>query len=59
MFNTLKKYIHNDLPILPERIKIEKFEKLAAKLHDKTEYVIQIKKFKASIKSWINFEESS
>ena len=34
--------LHNDLPFLPERIKIEKVEKLAANLHDKTEYVIQI-----------------
>ena len=34
--------LHNDLPYLPERIKIEKVEKLAANLHDKTEYVIQI-----------------
>ena len=36
--------LHNDLPILPERMKIEKFEKLVANLHDKTEYVIHIKK---------------
>ena len=35
--------LHNDLPILPERMKIEKFEKLVANLHDKTEYVIHIK----------------
>ena len=31
---------HNDLPFLPERMKIEKVEKLAANLHDKTEYAI-------------------
>ena len=40
-------------------MKIEKFEKLVANLHDKTEYVIHIKKFKASIKSWISFLKSS
>ena len=34
--------LHNDLPFLAERTKIEKVEKLAANLHDKTEYVIQI-----------------
>ena len=51
--------LHNDLPILPERMKIEKFEKLVANLHDKTEYVIDIKKIKTSIKSWISFEKSS
>ena len=27
---------HNDLLILPEKMKIEKVEKLATKLHDKT-----------------------
>ena len=41
---------------LPERMKIEKVGKFIANLHDKTEYV---KKFKASIKSWISFEKSS
>ena len=29
--------LHNDLTFLPERMKIEKVEKLAANLHDKTE----------------------
>ena len=30
--------VHNDLPFLPERIKIEKVEKLVTNLHDKTVY---------------------
>ena len=34
---------HNDLPFLPEKIKIEKVEKLAANLHDKIEYVTHIR----------------
>ena len=51
--------LHNDLPFLPERMKIVKVEKLVTNLHDKTEYVIHIKKFKASIKSRSNFEKSS
>ena len=34
--------LHNDLPLLPERIKVEKVEKLVTNLHDKTEYVIHI-----------------
>ena len=42
--------LHNDLSFLPERMKIEKVEKLVTNLHEK---------FKASIKSWINFEKSS
>ena len=29
--------LHNDLPFLPERMKIEKVEKLVATLHDKIE----------------------
>ena len=32
--------IHNDLPFLPEKIKIEEVEKLRANFHDKIEYVI-------------------
>ena len=32
--------LHNDLPLLPERMKTEKVKKLVANLHDKTEYVI-------------------
>ena len=40
---------HNDLPFLPERMKIEKVEKLAANLHDKTEYVIQIRNVKHAL----------
>ena len=38
--------LHNDLPFLPERINIEKAEKLVANLHDKTEYVIHIRNLK-------------
>ena len=33
----------NVLPFLPERMKIEKVEKLVANLHDKNEYVIHIR----------------
>ena len=35
--------IHNDLPFLPERMKIEKVEKVVANLHVKEEYVIHIR----------------
>ena len=41
--------LHNDLTFLPERIKIEKFGKLAANLHDKTEYVIQTRNLKQAL----------
>ena len=35
--------LHNDLPFLPERMKIKKVKKLVGNLHYKTEYVIQIR----------------
>ena len=38
--------VQNDLPFLSERMKIEKVKKLAADLHDKTEYVIHIRNLK-------------
>ena len=41
--------VHNDLPFLPERMKIEKVEKLVANLHDKTEYVIHIRNLKQAL----------
>ena len=51
--------LHNDLPFLPERMKIEKVEKIVANLNDKTEYVIHTRNLKKPIKSWISFEKSS
>ena len=51
--------LHNDLPFLPERMKIEKFEKLLANLHDKTEFIIHIRNLEQALKSWIIFEKSS
>ena len=41
--------LHNDLPFLPKRMKIEKFEKFVANLHDKTEYVIHIRNSKQTL----------
>ena len=50
MFNILKLYeLYNDLPFLPERIKIEKVEKLVTNLHDKTKYVIHMRKLKQGL----------
>ena len=34
--------LHNDLPFLPERMRVKKVEKLAANMHDKAEYVVHI-----------------
>ena len=36
--------LHDYLPFLPDRIKIEKIENLLAGLHDKKQYIIHIKK---------------
>ena len=41
--------LHNDLPFLPERMKIEKVEKLVTNLHDKTEYAIHIRNLKQAL----------
>ena len=38
--------LDNDLPFLPESVKLEKVKKLVANLHDKTEYVIHIRNLK-------------
>ena len=38
--------LHNDLPLLPERMKIIKVEKLVTNSHDKTEHVIYIRNLK-------------
>ena len=38
--------LHNDLPYLPKRMKIENVKKLAANLHDKTEYVTHTRNLK-------------
>ena len=41
--------LHNDLPFLLKRIKIEKVGNFVANLHDKEEYVIQIKNLKQTL----------
>ena len=54
---------NNDLKFLPERMKIEKVDKLATNLHDKTEYVIHIRNLKhplnhglvlKNVHAWLN-----
>ena len=46
--------LHNDLPFLPERMKIGKVEKLFTNLHYKTGYVIYIRNLK---QAWISFKK--
>ena len=41
--------LYNDLPFLPERMTIEKVEKLVANFCDKTEYVMHIRNLKQAL----------
>ena len=41
--------LRHGIPFLPERMKIEKVEKLVANLHDKTEYVIHVRNLKQAL----------
>ena len=41
--------LYNDLPFLPEKMKIEKVEKLVINLHDKTECVIHIRNLRGTL----------
>ena len=49
--------LHSDLPFLPERMKIEKFKKLVANLHDKTDYVIYIRNLKQALNYGLVFKK--
>ena len=51
--------LHSDLPFLPERMKIDKCNKLACNLYDKKKLCCSYKILKTSIKSWANIKESS
>ena len=58
-FQYLKKLheLHNDLPFLPERMKIEKFEKLVPNLYDKTEDVIHIRNLEQALNHELIFKK--
>ena len=49
--------LHNDLPFLHKRMKIEKVEKLITNAHDKIEYVIQIRKLKQALNQGLVLEK--
>ena len=49
--------IHNDLPFLPERMKIEKVENLVANLHHKTECIIHTTNLKQALNHRLVFEK--
>ena len=41
--------LHNDLPFLPERMKIGKIERFVSNLYDKAEYFVHIKNLKQAL----------
>ena len=43
--------LYNGLPFLSETMKIEKVKKLVANLHDKTEYILNIRNLKETLSS--------
>ena len=47
----------NDLPFLPERMKIEKVETLVVCLHDKIEYFIYISNLKQTLNHGLVFKK--
>ena len=49
--------LHNDLPILSERMKIENVENSVANLHDKIEYVIHIRNLKQALNYGLVFKK--
>ena len=51
--------LDNDSLFLPERIKIEKIEKLVANLHDKEEYVIHIRNLKQALNQGLVLKKSA
>ena len=51
--------VHNDLPFLPERMKLGKIEKLVTNLHDKSESVIHIRNLKQALNHGLSLKKSS
>ena len=50
-------HLHNNLSFLPERIKIDKCNKLVCNLYDKKNLCCSHKSFKKSINSWISYKK--
>ena len=41
--------LHSDLPFLPKKMKIDKYNKLVCDLHDKKKYIVHIKSLKKAL----------
>ena len=50
--------MNDDLTFFPERMKIEKVEKLVVNLYDKTEYVINIRNLKQGLNHGLFFKKA-
>ena len=48
---------HNDLPFLPERVKIKKYNKLVCNLYDNNNYVADIRTLKQALNHGLSFEK--
>ena len=51
--------LHSNLPFLPEKMKIKNYNKLVCNLYDCMQLRCAYKKFKTSVKSWINILKSA
>ena len=49
--------LHSDLPFLPERMKIDKCEKLVCNLHNKKKYVVHINSLKQALNHRLKFKK--
>ena len=45
--------LHSDLPFFPERMKIDKCNKLVCNLYDKKNYVVHIRSLKQALRHWL------
>ena len=46
--------MHNDLAFMPEKMKINKVEKLVPNLCHKEKYVVHIRALRSSVKTWLS-----
>ena len=51
--------VHDDLPFLPEKIKIEKVEKLVPNLHGKNTYVVPIQNLKQALNYGLGLKKTN
>ena len=52
-------HLHSDLPFLPQRMKINKCDKLICNLYDKNNYVVHIKLLKQALNHGLSIKKGS